>query len=71
MGEITANDDALIRFLQRMCGYALTGDISEEALFFLYGTSTNGKSVFVRTLAGILADYAKTAPMETFHRDQE
>jgi phage/plasmid-associated DNA primase len=39
---------------------------SEHALFFLYGTGANGKSVFVNTLATILGDYAANAPMDTF-----
>ena len=64
--RITGNDDELIAFLRRMCGYALTGVTSEHALFFLYGTGANGKSVFINTVAGIIADYHKTAPIETF-----
>jgi putative DNA primase/helicase len=27
-------DTALIAYLQRVCGYCLTGDTSEQALFF-------------------------------------
>ena len=53
-------------YLQRMAGYALTGSTQEHALFFLYGTGANGKSVFVNTLATILGDYAANAPMDTF-----
>src|SRR5579863_7837827 len=53
-------------YLARVCGYALTGSTAEHALFFLYGTGANGKSVLIRTIAGILGDYATTASMETF-----
>lgn len=49
-----------------MVGYSLTGSTREHALFFLYGTGANGKSVFVNTLANILGDYATNAPMDTF-----
>jgi putative DNA primase/helicase len=49
-----------------MCGYALTGTTREHALFFLYGTGANGKSVFLSTLCGMMGDYAKTAPIATF-----
>ena len=49
-----------------MCGYALTGATSEHALFFLYGRGANGKSTFVNAVAGILGDYHRTAPIETF-----
>ena len=64
--RVTGNDDGLIAFLRRACGYALTGVTREHALFFVYGTGANGKSVFINTAAGILADYHKTAPIETF-----
>jgi putative DNA primase/helicase len=63
---VTANDEALQRFLQRMCGYALTGSTREHALFFLYGKGANGKSTFLGSIAGVLGHYAKTAPIEAF-----
>lgn len=66
LGEITGGDLELQQFLQRVCGYGLTGSTREHALFFAYGTGGNGKSVFLGTLAAILADYAAVAPMETF-----
>ena len=64
--EVTGGDKELEFYLQRMVGYALTGSTQEHALFFLYGTGANGKSVFVNTLATILGDYATNAPMDTF-----
>ena len=54
------------RFLQRIGGYALTGVTRDHAMFFLYGLGANGKSVFISTIAGIMADYHQTAPIETF-----
>lgn len=66
LSRITDGNRALQDFLQRMCGYALTGVTREHALFFLYGTGANGKSVFLNTIAGIMGDYATTAPVETF-----
>jgi putative DNA primase/helicase len=66
LAEITGEDSELQGFLQRIAGYSLTGSTREHALFFLYGTGANGKGVFLNTLSGILADYAKVAPMETF-----
>jgi putative DNA primase/helicase len=53
--------EELRRFVQRVAGYALTGDVSEQALFFLYGTGSNGKSTLVNTLMLALGDYAKQA----------
>ena len=49
-----------------MCGYALTGATSRARLFFLWGPGANGKGTFVNTIAGILGDYHRTAPIETF-----
>jgi len=66
LARITAGDVELQGFMQRMAGYALTGVTREHALFFLYGTGANGKSVFVNTICGTLGDYARTAPIETF-----
>ena len=66
LNRVTGGDVSLQDFLQRVAGYALTGSTSAHALFFLYGTGANGKSVFINTVAGILADYHRTAPIETF-----
>ena len=71
--RIMAGDRELIRYLQRVAGYALTGDTREHALFFFHGTGANGKGVFISTLTNIMGDYATTAPIETFiasHNDR-
>lgn len=36
-------------------------NISEQALFFLYGTGANGKSTFMEAIISLLGDYAKNA----------
>jgi putative DNA primase/helicase len=64
--RVTGGSQKLQDFLQRTCGYCLTGLTIEDALFFLYGLGANGKSVFLRTVAGVLGDYHKTASMEMF-----
>jgi putative DNA primase/helicase len=51
-------------YVQRMIGYCLTGITREQALFFLYGTGANGKSVFLNTVIGFLQPYTRTAPIE-------
>ena len=66
LDEVTDGDEDLQKFLQRMAGYALTGDTSAHALFFMFGTGANGKSVLLDTLASILGDYHRAAPIETF-----
>jgi len=56
------HDHELIGYIQRVCGYMLTGDVSEHCLFFLYGDGCNGKSVFASLLQFILGDYAIRSP---------
>ncbi len=64
--RVTGGDGELQKYLQRVAGYCLTGHSHEHAIFFLYGTGANGKSVFVNTLAGVWNDYAVIAPAEVF-----
>jgi putative DNA primase/helicase len=66
LDDVTGGDRELQSYLQRVVGYCLTGTTSEHALFFLYGTGANGKSVFVNVIATLLGDYAARAPMDTF-----
>lgn len=57
----------LVRFIQRLCGYVLTGTVSEQKFFFLQGEGSNGKSVFLNTLLGVLGNtntgYSATIPV--------
>lgn len=64
--EATQQRPDLIRYLQRMAGYCLTGSTAEQAFWLIWGPGGNGKSVFLNVLTGLLGDYAKTAPMDTF-----
>lgn len=66
LDRVTAGSAELTAYLKRMSGYALTGLTREQALFFFFGTGANGKSVFTITISGILGDYHRTAPIETF-----
>jgi putative DNA primase/helicase len=66
LASATNGDEPLQSYLARMVGYALTGSTREHALFFIYGTGGNGKSVFINTIASILGEYATSAPMDTF-----
>jgi P4 family phage/plasmid primase-like protien len=66
LSQVTGGDVELQAYLRRVVGYALTGVTTEHALFFLYGTGANGKSVFANTLTGLLGDYATVAPMDMF-----
>jgi putative DNA primase/helicase len=66
LDRVTGSDKELQSYLQRVAGYCMTGETREHAMFFLYGTGSNGKGVFLNTLRAIWRDYAVVAPMETF-----
>ena len=64
--EIMMSDQDMARFLQKLFGYALTGNCKEEKLFILYGPKArNGKSTTLDTIAKIMGDYAKSMLPET------
>lgn len=62
----TAGDKPLQDFLQRLCGYTLTGEVREQILVFVYGPGGNGKGTFLNTLHWILGDYSTPASMDVF-----
>jgi putative DNA primase/helicase len=64
----TKNDDKLAKFLQRVTGYTLTGDTSEEVMLFAHGPTASGKSTFLESVKSTIGDYAMTADFETFLR---
>lgn len=64
--QIFNNDNQLIRFIQKAMGYALSGDVSEQCLFILWGTGANGKSTFLNVLQYLFGDYACTTNTDTF-----
>lgn len=63
--EITCGDKSLQLYLQRMIGYCMTAYTKEQCMFFLYGNGSNGKSVFVDTIAYMLGEYAASCQPET------
>ena len=54
--------EALRRFVQRVVGYAATGEeVSEEVFAILHGVGANGKTTLVNVIMETLGDYAKQA----------
>ena len=66
MEKITGGDKEYMRYIQKALGYALTGDISEQAIFLLYGTGSNGKSTMLNVFAALLDGYAQSTSSDTF-----
>lgn len=49
-------------YFSKLLGYCLTGDTSEQKLFFLYGSGKNGKSAVTNLILGTWGDYAGVVP---------
>ncbi|MFZ0634440.1 MAG: phage/plasmid primase, P4 family [Candidatus Acidiferrales bacterium] len=64
--RIMADNQSLINFMRRAVGYALTGTTTEQVMFLLYGTGSNGKTTFLETFRTLLGDYATATDFSTF-----
>lgn len=62
----TGADRELQAFLQRLVGYCLTGDVTEEVVAFLYGEGGTGKGTFLGAVVAAMGDYAVSVPIEVF-----
>lgn len=65
INRISGGSASLARFLQRLAGYLLTGDVGEQCFAFLYGLGRNGKTTYAEALRWLLGDYAVILPTST------
>ncbi len=69
--EVMSNDNEKALFLQKVLGYALTGDTKYECMFFLYGATTrNGKGTLMESILCVMGDYGKSVRPETIAAKQ-
>ncbi|HBR20533.1 MAG TPA: hypothetical protein DD726_10025 [Phycisphaerales bacterium] len=59
--EIMAGSDVIIRYIQRLFGMCLSGDVREQILGILFGPGANGKNKFLESITGLMGDYAGEA----------
>lgn len=52
--------EQIIEYIQKALGYSLTGEISQQAIFLLYGSGANGKSTLIETQRMVVGDYGTT-----------
>lgn len=66
VSDVMAGDNEMVRYLQRVVGYCLTGEVSEQCLFFLWGTGSNGKSTFTELVMALLGSLAHKSETSIF-----
>ena len=66
INEIMGGDQEMVAFLARATGYSLSGDTTIQAMFFLHGDGSNGKSVFTEVLRHVAGSYSQNASFDTF-----
>lgn len=66
---ICNEDTELIEYLQAMYGYAITGEISEQCLFFEHGSGANGKSTLNSLVSDIVSNYSETVSYDLFKKN--
>lgn len=64
--QIFKGDNDLIDYMQRLVGYSMTGDISEQGMYFLVGGGSNGKSTFINIIKSMMGDYGLQTKSDTF-----
>ena len=64
LAETTCNDGELEDYILETLGMCLTGDIKEQCLPVWWGSGSNGKSVLIDSVVGLLGDYACEAPSD-------
>lgn len=66
ISEIMSNDQERADFLQKILGYALSGDTRHECMSILYGATTrNGKGTLCESVLKVFGSYGCTARPET------
>ena len=56
LADIFADNADMIRFVQRLFGCALVGEVTEHVLPILWGKGSNGKSVLVEVMLDVFGD---------------
>ncbi len=66
VGDVFFNDPDMIGFFQRLVGYSILAQPTEDVLAIPYGSGSNGKSTVLGAIRDVLGEHAKMASSETF-----
>jgi len=59
--SVCCDDLELVRYMQRVFGYALTGQTTEQVMFIFNGSGSNGKDTILNRIKKIMGSYAGLA----------
>lgn len=59
-------DQQVREYVQRICGYMLTGTLNERVMLLIHGESGTGKTQFLEALYAVMGDFAGIAPASAF-----
>ena len=65
--------ERIVRYLQKVFGYSLTGYVSAKVIFCLFGSGNNGKTTLLEVIRFVLWEYAAQIQIDSLmsHRQRE
>lgn len=60
--DVFCGDATVVEFVRRLLGYAITGERSEQKIYFFSGGGANGKSTLLDFVGGLAGDYVLKLP---------
>jgi putative DNA primase/helicase len=66
MSELFNGNEQMVKYMQRLLGYCLTGHTSERSLFVWWGEGANGKGTLSNILKKILGKFYVTTSKDVF-----
>jgi putative DNA primase/helicase len=70
LDEVFVGDQSMVEFMQRLIGYSLTADRSEQKVFFMHGLGANGKSTLWDFIAWLVGSYTLKLPAHVLMHSQ-
>jgi putative DNA primase/helicase len=61
LNDIFEGDQDIIKYVQRVLGYSMTGETVEQCMFFFFGDGSNGKSLLLDVVNEAMGTYGKTS----------